>query len=405
MKEILFNKMYTGSYTSENIGQEIINNFKSDNGKQYLYVTPHGGVGIEHNDKIEYILFTSSVSSNQFEILAVAKGLKQINCNGSNGDLQSHKEQEEFIKNENITYGGKLLNQIFISNPEYETANFITFEAETVVKPNKKVYVIQSKENSVVEKEESIELKLNITLGHMTAYIAEENGSYDIIKEVIENKSYWKADGNSVVNIQKYKDIEETNFLKLIKKEDDETIFTNMLYYYFKNDSNLFNEFIKEYLEINDSEPYEVEREKSIADDTMKNGRMDLWATNKNNVIIVENKIKSGLNGIDKENNLSQLDNYYRYAEEVADGRNIKGLIFVPNYNMEEIENEKNKYKIGDKYVTIPYSYLYSFFYSKKEEFFNDKYYKDFVNALLKHTLTPKEAMERKFVCAIKEIK
>lgn len=401
MREILFNKMYTGSYTDEFIGQEIINNFKADNGKQYIYVTPHGGIGKGHNNQVEDVLFTSSVFSNKFEILSKATGLKQINFSGNEGDNQSHAEQEQFIRNENITFGGKLLNEIFLDNPNYKNATFITFEANKIVRPKKKIFVIKSIENCVLENEDSIEIKIDFSLGHMTAYLDENSEYYHIIKEVMENQNYWKEESeNAVVDIEKYQIENNFNFLELIKKEDDENIFTNLMYYYFKNSINLFNEFAKEYLGIEDNF-YNIEREKTINDE-MNKGRIDLWAESNNNIIIIENKIMSGLNGLDKENNISQLDTYYKYAEAVAEGRKIIGVIFVPNYNKKFVEQEKSKYSIGNEYSIITYNKLYKFFNDRQNKFADDKYYKDFVKSLFKHTLTPREKMERKFVIAIK---
>lgn len=56
--EILLNKMYTGSFTTTaiDIGHEIINFFKTDEGENYVYVVPYGGMDKKHNDQISHIL-------------------------------------------------------------------------------------------------------------------------------------------------------------------------------------------------------------------------------------------------------------------------------------------------------------------------------------------------------------
>lgn len=58
--EILLNKMHTGSFTTTaiDIGHEIINFFKTDDGENYVYVVPYGEMAKEHNDQISHILFT-----------------------------------------------------------------------------------------------------------------------------------------------------------------------------------------------------------------------------------------------------------------------------------------------------------------------------------------------------------
>ena len=58
-KEILLNIMYTGTYLEDenaNIGHEIINLFKADNGNNYIYILPYGSMSKKHNDKIKSIL-------------------------------------------------------------------------------------------------------------------------------------------------------------------------------------------------------------------------------------------------------------------------------------------------------------------------------------------------------------
>ena len=59
---ILINKMYTGSYLDDNdgnnIGHEIINFFKADDGNNYIYITPYGKAN--NGDNIKYILLTDA---------------------------------------------------------------------------------------------------------------------------------------------------------------------------------------------------------------------------------------------------------------------------------------------------------------------------------------------------------
>ena len=79
-KEILINKMYVGRYLNDNIGHEVINLIKSDNGQNYIYVNPYGSMDKKHNNKIDTILLVrNSNIKDTFEILAQAYDLEQIN--------------------------------------------------------------------------------------------------------------------------------------------------------------------------------------------------------------------------------------------------------------------------------------------------------------------------------------
>ena len=53
-KEIVLDLMYNGRYLKQdnNIGFEIINLFKNDNGEFYLYLQPYGTFAKEHKGKI-----------------------------------------------------------------------------------------------------------------------------------------------------------------------------------------------------------------------------------------------------------------------------------------------------------------------------------------------------------------
>ena len=110
-KEILLNMMYTGSYLDAgNIGHEIINLFKSDNGENYIYVLPWGTMHPTHNNKIESILLVRRCNATKIEILAKATGLTQI--------AGKEISQRTYIKENNITYGNVQLDKIFQGNAD-----------------------------------------------------------------------------------------------------------------------------------------------------------------------------------------------------------------------------------------------------------------------------------------------
>ncbi|WP_297923965.1 PD-(D/E)XK nuclease family protein [uncultured Campylobacter sp.] len=70
---------------------------------------------------------------------------------------------------------------------------------------------------------------------------------------------------------------------------DDELSFSNWIVYYLRNDAQLFLKFASEILRLNISEDAQILRE-------YKN--IDIFIKDQNHAIVIENKIKSGINGI-----------------------------------------------------------------------------------------------------------
>ena len=77
------------------------------------------------------------------------------------------------------------------------------------------------------------------------------------------------------------------------------------------------------------------------------------------NIVVIENKIKSGINGLrhDIYGDLvqSQLLDYHKYADEHARNRKEFFYIFAPNYNRIDLRN----YEKSEDYKIINYSVSY----------------------------------------------
>ena len=204
------------------------------------------------------------------------------------------------------------------------------------------------------------------------------------------------------------------NSLQIMDKENEEQIYTNLINYWFSRE-NVFKKFLRELNFTDFAYDYELKKEKRIF-----HGRIDILALNTdiNKAIIIENKILSGLNGIDKEEEKTQLDKYVEDIEkdyEISEN-NILGLVFVPDYNLEIIKNEidvlvrKNNSKF---FKIIPYSRLITFFEQVREYVKGDLYYgyfDDFIKILKSQTYTSiieknRMEMENKFLLAIKNAK
>ena len=119
-KEILVNRMYAGDYLKDNIGHEIINLFKTDDGDNYIYVNPYGTLGVGH-DEVESILLVRRLEGGILEIIAKAEKLERIVTNKRGDDLLN--DQKDYLKSHGIVYGKVPLDRIFDGNESNNTAS------------------------------------------------------------------------------------------------------------------------------------------------------------------------------------------------------------------------------------------------------------------------------------------
>ena len=113
---ILINTMYTGNYTNENIGHEIINLYKADNTKNYIYISPYGKIHNDRYDKLKTILLARPAGRNRLEIIAKANIIKQFNkdIQEDTADLKEFYEQKLY-KNKKINeLNDKVKTQYFL---------------------------------------------------------------------------------------------------------------------------------------------------------------------------------------------------------------------------------------------------------------------------------------------------
>ena len=447
--EILLNIMFTGTYLKDdNIGHEAINLFKDDNGNNYIYVLPYGTMDQKHNDKIKSILLIRRHNSKVFEIFAKAEDIKQIARveTTRNKDMDKLlKEQLEFIESNNITYNGVRVDNIFSENNNrgIQTA-YITFSAKKVTKTKQPIYIIVDSDK---QEEDTDNYKIlngiyNFSSQSPKMYISETENveAYRKLEKIIANDNYWKEETQKLTNYseEQYSDLNSFNFIDIIRKNHDELCYSNLLQHFFAIKPNIFKKFAKELLDVSDfSENYNILREWNNIDiliDDYEN----------KNVIVIENKIKSGINGVVIENNKqsdknkdntkqvekqSQLADYYNlivHGDKNYDDQKAKSVkndninkenskyveykvkkffIFYPDYSSINIE----EYKYGKKYKPIKYSEVFNFFDKYKDEFKEITYFEEFLYALQKHTRpvdnSNEEEMLKKFMAKIKSKK
>lgn len=408
--EIMLNRMYSGDFlkTEGNIGHEVINLFKDDNGNNYIYVLSDGNIAKEHNNKIKIIYLVRWIGNNTMEILAKCEELTQIILRQTSGKKDRHElhtQQVDFIKRNNITYGGVRLDTLFHGNIYRGELDkdplYITFQTKKMRKPVKPIYIV----DKPTTKQQSNTFTLEgITFSKQSPkmYYSEGTSAFNSLEAIAQDNSLWEKENTTEpIKAKLYTQDEKYNFLKLIRKEYDEIVFSNLFHHYFTHFPEIFEKFCKEVL-------LGVHIDKTFTIDRETQDNIDLLVQDNNNVIVIENKIKSGINGIHHDIHSdeiqSQLHKYYKYATSISKGRIVSCFIFSPNYNYLDISNHES----GKFYTIIEYSEIYNFFLKYKSYYASDKYFSDFLSGLYKHTLKVNnelfEEMRRKFSARILEI-
>lgn len=419
--KILINSVFAGGYgfNKGNLPHEMINFFRADDDNFYVYITPYGVMDntLDLTD-LKAILFVRSAGNNLVEVLAKAEFdeqskfyTKDIQLYGkSNSNSSKIRQMKEDTENQrkqkaqyleathNIRYGGKLLSQIHNKNAQ-DNDIFVSMKVKSICFPKNTFYLTHKKGSETLRPNayyigQELDDKSKIANQSMKMYFDEKKQDlgYKQLCELLENDDLWQSskktprfDQNAVTN--------DRNFFRVTRQQDNEIMFSNMFFYLFSEYPALLREFASEVLGVTLHKNATVEREKE---------RMDLRIIDDDSYIIIENKIKSGINGMisaktDAETKngfqtikgqyISQLSKYYKCAAEKNEKqRTIYGFIFTPNYN----PVDKKQYYCGEKYTIVYYSKLYEFFseYIKDtdNEGAQDWYLRDFVLAMKKHT-------------------
>ena len=379
----ILNNVFTGKYCLlGNIGHEIINFYKSENGKHYIYLNPYGKFTESIDDKCDIIMFlVQHYSKGQYLVLAKV-------------EVAKHEPKEE--SDTTIKYGGVAIKEIFQNNIENDRISAdITFDVLKFYRPKNPIFIESGKNDT---------LKSINPLRNMHAVRTVSDGDEYTYLENINKNEFWVEQEVATIDPPHEKDT--PCFLDLIGKGNYELVFSNLLAYFFNVRQDIF---IKFYNEVVLKELSEQTKIKEDARFVIKREiyNIDILLNNNDVVIVIENKVKSLINGEKKcadinEGRESQLSNYYKYItnKEEFKGKQKVFLIFAPDYS--PIKRTKNEYKNGDKYVIIPYSKIYYFYKDQEKEFANDNYvgmyYKEFLKGLELHI----DAYDRSIEYAVK---
>lgn len=396
--EILVNQMYAGRYLflGDNVGHEIINLLEANGGKRYLYVTPDGKVS-GHN--VESILFVRKMrEARTVEVVAMARGLTV----------------PKIDDDKPITYNDVRLADIYKHNtaadkPEEQPDN-VTYAAEVVRVPQEGRKIILTLNDEVDQSADSLVVVLDssrksiVSRGYgMRRYYTVKNDpkAYKQLSDLINDERLWRPIDPTNQFDMGDEARSTPGFLEIIGKEDSELVFSNLLAYFFSQQPSVLREFASEVLGIGDlGEPLKIERETKH--------RIDIWIEDSNYIIVIENKIKSGINSIDGEYG-SQLKNYHEKAEEEAakSGKETRYYIFAPNTNSLHLE----RFDPDREWAPVTYERIYRFFKDPKRNsvLAEVEHFDEFVRGLERLTLTDAErnyrTMRARFLERIREAK
>ena len=434
---IVLNRMYVGDYLSTNLGHEVINLFKADNGNHYVYLNSTGNFASVHKGKIGYMLFVKYHKENEMEVIGMATELKEVG--GSDQSLGQnyktlnktiHTAQKYFIEKEpngGVKYGGASILDIF-NNAEQQSI-FITYKAGEVYKPVKGLRIFlrygENAQNEVADNNLYFALKsYNLPKTSLKSYIyPEENedrkADYNnILESLIKDTTLWTTESVEKVNVDNSQIQQSVSIFDICQIQNDENRFSYALAYFMmqKKYRELWQKFFSNH-GIDLSDNYTVTREESakIEDDKWNHaekpsgGRIDLLIRDEKNVVVIENKIKSDINTKESDkDDTTQLNRYVNYVEwliENCDGAKPKShfLILTPKYNIPDVGEDMKKV-----YSIVTYHDLYHFLLENESVFDNDRNFVDFHNAMFRHTHNNVNdylyyEMMEKFVHRIKE--
>lgn len=134
--------------------------------------------------------------------------------------------------------------------------------------------------------------------------------AYKQLKDLLDNGRLWRPIP-STYDLSAGEDAYEVpGFLEVIGEEDNESVFSNLFAYIFSKWPDIFREFASEVLDIDDVDTsFRIDRESK--------NNIDIRIEDSRHIVVIENKTKSGINGVGGKYN-SQLKKYQVETDEEA---------------------------------------------------------------------------------------
>ena len=459
---VLLVKMFAGGFNVNNIGHEIIDYYLPDDSDKYhIFVPPYGNVSDQKNIGPILLLEKTSVSY----ILRVVAVIKNHSIDDSNFDLVKYdgKPLTQILFSEEEKEDE--VNEFQLSTFKCKKTDYYkTRDLNLFIIPANKADGPFSKDNRATLIEQFKEKYKDATLielkdkkpWHNISYVEDDSPDY----EIINRKILKKATNNSIHDVANGStgslEYDQDNLLKYIDKEYDENAVTSFFYSLLKEKPDLAKKFVAFITKNKDKgEIVKVKKQelaltknqilinryinaskrkcKSLGthlkaiEKLKKEGRLseaelskigdqnaipfekgiiDLFVETKESFIVIENKIKSDLNGKNVNSDgeeVSQLSKYDQYLSLIAGGKQRYLFVFAPDYNSDFLIDRN----LSANFRKIEYSEIYSFFKEKLSSelstggVWNNKYLL-FLNTLKKHSISLEDEMLIRFKNAIK---
>lgn len=363
--DIVLNKIFKGDYLIYNLGHELKNFIKDDNDQRYVYINSLGEK--DANKKVKYCFHFiespkgKSDERTRYELVAIS----EIDIEkDSKESIYEKQAKKEYISLNIPKYNGFSFYEIFKYKSKKKFPHIYTYIASNLFVPNddKKIYFrFKCKKSNFLEDNNNIYIDLMCNPLYNHCYASENNESSDI-KELNKllckeyDKFIYIKESDENIDLNSYSD--EQCFMVINDRTNLEDSMSNQIAYFLSRDRNLTYKFLHDFLNIGTieiNEVFEITREEK---------HIDLLFKSKNHVIVIENKIDSGLHD-------AQLNDYYTYVEkEYKDIKNKLYFILKPEYNSIS-EKLIKEYENGDKYIKNgpPKTYKQLFEVIKNEEY------------------------------------
>jgi hypothetical protein len=433
--------MYAGGYLnlSENmIGHEAINLVKTDEGARFIWLNANGNCNqkFERGDDNIVLLVRNVGEAGVVQVIARAKVIKVLEgMDSSNRYLRESKQPRDLMY-----YGGKNVYDIFANNRvgnKGEEDTYATFEVEDFRIPKDEMFLTDAKGKNI-ERDNVYSICTEKTKHFAKSSLRQFIEYNDAPKYMEDNLWYSYNDipddrkklfGTIDNNIQPTL-TSQASLFDIIGDTYHELSYSNFLVY-FLNQKKILRKFAEEVLKIDD-----LDVENCVI--SREEYNIDILIQSSKYVIVIENKIKSGITeGVKdttikkqiekmfKEENdskelerkflekyggytyrmseksekeyklndilnetegVSQLSKYYLYAQKIADGRDIRCFVLAPNYHINSLGKEK--YFYGNEYESLGYSKLKTFFegYNNKKYPNSVRFIQDYIDAIEPHS-------------------
>ena len=319
-----------------------------------------------------------------------------------------HIHQLHYIIENQIYYGNVRLDKLFQNNNEnkYGMSIYVTYTAKEHCKVKEQKDVIKNSYYLIDKKTRGLEgIQTDrdaVSPQRSATYYYSDDTVFDEIVSL-------KKDFNDPVGHYEESDVDDTfSFMTITRKEYDELAYSNLFAYFFEKYPQLLQKIVDEkekernlhILTVNAESSRKLKDSKQEQDlessqDIEAEGKsestkclyrekknIDILIVGNDYTIVIENKVKSKLNGLkyDANNQVfsTQLDKYKSWVEKEYPNFQHIYWIFAPEYNKID-EKYRKDYKL------ITYTDLHEWFKSEKGVCNKDKYFDDFLKALLYH--------------------